>query len=118
MNTQQKEQMLVRGGEELTPPNINSPTAVHANRMQFPLQNPFGDTEFTFQSPSPGMMGFNGYSSPFGGSGGHAVEPEVTYEVIENQREGGNGRKRGVNYQLGSIWDVGGNGGGKRSRHM
>jgi hypothetical protein len=95
----------------LTPP-ASSP--VISNRMPLPLQNPFGETEFTFQSsvPGPGLRG-SGYSTPFAERG----EPEVTYEVIENGREGG-GRKRGVNHQLGSIWDVGGNNGSKRSRHM
>jgi len=96
---------------ELTPP-ISSPVAT---RMQFPLQNPFGETAFTFQSPSPGV-GLSGYSSPFGDRG----EQEVSFEVIENNsREGNGGRKRGVNHhQLGSIWDVGGNIGGKRSRNI
>jgi hypothetical protein len=86
-----------------------------ATRMQFPLQNNFGEREFTFQSPSPGL-GFSGYSSPFGDRG----EQEVSYEVIENNgREANGGRKRGVNHhQLGSIWDVGGNIGGKRSRYI
>jgi hypothetical protein len=94
---------------DLTSP-ANSP--VMTTRMQF--QNPFSNTEFTFQSPLPGLeMGLSGYSPP---SGRHA-EPEVTFEVIENGREG-NGRKRGIGHQLGSIWDVGGNGGNKRSRHM
>jgi hypothetical protein len=96
---------------ELTPPT-SSP--VLSTRMPLPLQNPFGETEFTFQSslPGPGMRG-SGYSTHLA----ERVEPEVTYEVIENGREGG-GRKRGVNHQLGSIWDVGGSNGGKRSRHM
>jgi hypothetical protein len=96
---------------EMTP-IASSP--IMSNRMQLPLQNPFGNTEFNFQSsPLPIVsMGLSGYSSPFG----ERVEPEVTYEVVENGREG-NGRKRTVN-QFGSIWDVSGNGGNKRSRHM
>lgn len=85
---------------------------VVTSRTQF--QNPFGNTEFTFQSPIPGLgMGLDGYSPPFGGP----TEPEVTYEVIENGREA-NGRKRVISHQLGSVWDVGGNGGHKRSRHV
>jgi hypothetical protein len=101
-----------RLSRELTPP-ARSPVVSSLNRMVFPLQNPFGDTEFTFQSPPPGL-GLSGYASPFGGR----VEQDVTYEVIENGRET-NGRKRGVNHHpLGSIWDVGGNGGSKRSRHI
>ena len=78
-------------------------------RMQFPLQD-FADTEFTFHSPSP-----VGYSSPFGHRGEHL---DVTYDVIENAGSGG--KKRGVNHQLGPIWDVGQNGlgPGKRSRHV
>jgi hypothetical protein len=96
---------------ELTPP-ASSP--VISSRMPLPLQNPFGETEFTFQSTVPGQgLRGSGYSTPFAERG----EPEVTYEVIENSREGG-GRKRGVNHQLGSIWDIGGNNGSKRSRHM
>jgi hypothetical protein len=88
---------------ELTPP-VSSP--VLSSRMQLPTPHPFGDTEFTFSTPLPDVS-FSGYTSSTG-----RVEPEVTYEVIE--REGnGSGRKRGVNHQLGSIWDVG----GKRSRH-
>jgi|SRR5579862_6126837 len=97
---------------ELTPP-ASSP--VISSRMQLPLQNSFGDTEFTFQSTIPGTGGgVSGYSSPapFG-----RAEPEVTYEFIENGREP-NSRKRGANHQLGSIWDIGGSGGNKRSRYM
>lgn len=98
-----------RDRTELTPP-ASSP--VMSLRMQQPLQNPFGDTEFTFQSTLPGTGGrVSGYSSPA------RPEPEVTYEFIENGREG-NSRKRGVNHQLGSIWDIGGSGGNKRSRYM
>jgi hypothetical protein len=90
----------------------SSPTM--SGGMQLPLQNPFRNSEFSFQSsPLPIVpMNLHGYSSPFG----ERVEPEVTYEVIENGRDG-NGRKRGVN-QLGSIWDVSGHAGNKRSRHM
>jgi hypothetical protein len=91
-----------------------SSSPVLANRMQ-PLQNPFGDGEFTFhvQSPLPSsQVRTSGYSSPFGAR----LEPEVTYEVVENVREGG-GRKRGVSHQPG-VWDLGGNGGNKRSRYM
>ena len=88
-----------REEKEFSPPT-SSP--VIPNRMALPLQNPFGDTAFTFQSPfSPSFSSF-----------GAPMEQEVTYEV----REGGNaGRKRVVNHQQGSIWDVPGN---KRGRHM
>ena len=76
-------------------------------------QNPFAETQFTFQSPIslPQM----GYQSPFGASEG-GVDHDVTFEVIERD---GNGRKRTVNHQLGSIWDVSGwgAGGSKRTRH-
>lgn len=96
---------------DFTPPT-SSPVATS---MQFPSRNIFGETEFTFQSPSP-RFGLSGYSSPFGDRG----EQEVSYEVIENNgREEAGGRKRGVNHHhLGSIWDIGGNIGTKRSRHF
>lgn len=84
--------------------------ALHS-RMSLP--NSFMDTEFTFQSPLPARDSGREYSPSFGGR----MEPEVTYEVVENHRSG-TGRKRCVNHQLGSIWDVGGNIGHKRSRHM
>ena len=89
--------------KELTPPT-NSPAM--SNRTAFPLQNPFGDTAFTFQGP---------FSPSFSSSFGAPMEPEVTYEFIENGREGGGGRKRAVSHQQGSIWDIPGN---KRSRHV
>ena len=101
-----------RGREEhteLTPP-ASSP--VLSNRMELPTQPLFGETEFTFSSPVPGVE-FSRYPSPFTRG---LVEPEVTYEVIQDQRENGGGRKRGVNQQLGSIWDVTG-AGNKRSRY-
>ena len=104
-----------RDRTELTPP-ASSP--VMSMRMQLPLQNSFGDTEFTFQSTVPGVGGggggVSGYSSP---TPLQRDESEVTYQVIENGREGNN-RKRAVNHQLGSIWDIGGSGGNKRSRYM
>jgi hypothetical protein len=78
------------------------------------MPNIFGDTEFTFQSPSPGVM-MSGYASPF--TTGARFEPEVTYELVDAAREG---RKRGVSTQQqqgGSIWDVTGMG-SKRSRHI
>lgn len=98
---------------ELTPP-ASSP--VVSNRMQLPLQNSFGESEFTFQSPM--TMDMSGNRSTFG----IRNDAEVTYEVIDNgntgrEGGGGGGRKRGVSHQLGSIWDVGGLG-NKRSRHM
>jgi len=101
-----------RDGTELTPP-ASSP--VMSTRMQLPLQNPFGDTEFTFQSTIPGLRaGSSGHSSP---TPFQRDQNEVTYEVIENNGPG-NTRKRGVNHQLGAIWDIGGSGGNKRSRYM
>jgi len=92
-----------REEKELTPPT-SSP--VMSSRMGLPLQNPFGDTAFTFQGPfSPGLSSF-----------GDSMKPDVTFEVIENAREGASGgRKRAVSHQQGSIWDIPGN---KRSRHM
>ena len=86
---------------------LSSPTGT---RMQFPLQESFADSQFTFHSPSPIE-----HSSPFGHRG---EQTDVTYDVIENSGNGG--RKRGVNYQLGPIWDAGENGlgWGKRSRHI
>jgi hypothetical protein len=98
---------------ELTPPQ-SSPVITTAR-----MQNPFAETQFTFQSPIP--LPQMGYQSPFGvGDGrGGGMEQDVTFEVI-SEREG-NGRKRTVNHQLGSIWDVsgwgGGGGGNKRTRH-
>jgi hypothetical protein len=80
------------------------------------MPNIFGDTEFTFQSPSPSVM-MSGYASPFTGGTGARFEPEVTYELVDAAREG---RKRGVatqQQQGGSIWDVTGMG-SKRSRHL
>jgi hypothetical protein len=87
--------------KELTPPT-SSPVSNRA----LPLQNLFGDAAFTFQGPFPAHF------SPYFGV---PIEPEVTYEVIENGREGGGGRKRAVSHQQGSIWDFPGN---KRNRHV
>jgi len=96
----------------LTPPQ-SSPVITTAR-----MQNPFAETQFTFQSPIP--LPQMGYQSTFeNGGGGGRMEQDVTFEVIP-EREG-NGRKRTVNHQLGSIWDVsgwgGGGGGNKRTRH-
>jgi hypothetical protein len=91
-----------RPRETLTP-SVSSP--VLSTRMQLPSQqppHPF-DTEFTFSAPVAEFGGFV-----------ERREQEVTYEVIDGREGTGTGRKRGVNHQLGSIWDVGG---GKRSRH-
>lgn len=112
---QTEEEQPVTGGArreraEMTPP-ASSP--VMSMRMQLPLQNSFNDTEFTFQSTVP-SAGLSGYSSP---TPFQRDEPDVTYEVIDGGREG-NSRKRGVNHQLGSIWDIGGSGGSKRSRYV
>jgi len=87
--------------KELTPPT-SSPVSTRA----LPLQNLFGDAAFTFQGSFPPHF------SPYFGV---PIEPEVTYEVIENGREGGGGRKRAVSHQQGSIWDLPGN---KKSRHV
>ena len=99
--------------EELTPP-VSSP--VISNRMQFPLQSSFGESEFTFRSPFVRDMKEYPTSLAFPG------DDDVTYEVIDNQNNNGErGRKRGVSHpqqqQLGSIWDVAGLS-NKRSRHM
>jgi hypothetical protein len=89
-----------RPRETLTP-SVSSP--VLSSRMQLPSQQPQHpfDTEFTFSAP---VVEFGGFME--------RREQDVTYEVIDGRE--GTGRKRGVNHQLGSIWDVGG---GKRSRH-
>jgi hypothetical protein len=78
-------------------------------RMQLPLQNPFGDSAFTFQPQGQGFE-WDAYR-------GRMVEPEVMFEV----REGGNGRKRGVAAtSTPSIWDLSAGGviGSKRTRHV
>lgn len=117
---QQRTQEQAEDGPE-TSPTISP----DSNRMAFssPLQNVFGDTDFTFQSPAPGVDVMSGYSSPFTvtDAGGARFEPEVTYELVDRGREG-TGRKRAVATQQqtpGSIWDFGGgNLGSKRSRHI
>jgi len=100
---------------EMTPPQSSPVVTTTTTRMQ----NPFAETQFTFQSPIP--LPQMGYQSPFGAGGAGGVDQDVTFEVIERE---GNGRKRTVNHQLGSIWDVSGWGGvgagtgNKRTRHV
>jgi len=107
--------------EEEREPETSSIISPVSNSMPF-SSSLFGNTEFTFHSPSPGVGVLSGYSSPFAGGTATRFEPEVTYEVIDHGgRDGSTGRKRGVTQQqpFGSIWDVGGGGnmGSKRSRH-
>jgi hypothetical protein len=103
--------------QQQQPEETSSINPVGTNGMPFSpaMPNIFGDTEFTFQSPSPGVM-MSGYASPFTATTGARFEPEVTYELVDAGREG---RKRGVatQQQGGSIWDVTGMG-SKRSRHL
>ena len=99
---------------DMTPPQ-SSPFATTTTTTR--MQNPFAETQFSFQSPIP--LPQMGYQSPFGAGGVPGVDQDVTFEVVERE---GNGRKRTVNHQLGSIWDVSGFGGGgtghKRTRHV
>lgn len=106
----QEEERRQEEQQEETP----HPAATNGMPFSPAMPNIFGDTEFTFQSPSPGVM-MSGYASPFTGATGARFEPEVTYELVDAAREG---RKRGVAQQQGgSIWDVTGMG-SKRSRHL
>jgi len=115
LRQQQHQQSQHQQSEEMTPPQ-SSPVLMTTTRMQ----SPFAETQFTFQSPIP--LPQMGYPSPFGAGGAGGADQDVTFEVIE--RGDGNGRKRTVNHQLGSIWDVSGWGGGgggtgnKRTRHV
>ena len=79
-------------------------------RIPLRSHSPFMDSEPTLQSSSPVPEIEMGVFHPFG----TRMDTEVTYEAAENNRCG-NRRKRGVNLQLGSSWDVGGS---KKFRHM